>query len=538
MLKIISTLFITSTLSCTVYGAAPAAEPAFSGKPLQQSQHYEERAPKLPSTEALGIFLEKEFRAKFPTIIWVSFSTPFNEGFSNLSKADQLKETRNALNNIGKMVALASVSFSNVIKSQQQQVPVFQDMAAPRVTTFQNYHSLTHPYFLRFQAMIKELLLWATTINAFAIDATDALEERYGLSSKIGICWIQDKNGIVPMPLMGDLKKTIYIAPMPYGDWGDRLQRSMVFVDGKLILAPCINITEYNEGSVYKFVHEQGEPSGFVTYPLTLRISNKLPEINSLLENGILRTTPDGNRGVIIMPNTSEESKAFEAALFEAMIHAAQNIDSFARLVIEYGNGSTLQELPDDDDDDDDIVVPDAATQQHPLASSIEAVQRHIDSLYDSLYEQKVQAEQAAVTAAVASRTAHLPPQKVKGKKKLTKDQSAPTSEDSAAPNANAGALAAKKAEILAQLKTQGRQKWGSLVKLIMGMLSPHMHRLDFNTRGSHLSIHIKGEKESDGLTLIKPHGRKGGEVPARVGQGLASQLVNLVMKLSTTSTE
>lgn len=535
MLKIISTLFITSTLSCTVYGAAPAAEPAFSGKPLQQSQHYEERAPELPSTEALGIFLKQQFPTEFPINIWQSFSEPFSNDFSNLSRADQLKAMHNALDNIGKMVALASVAFSNVIQSQQQQVPVFRDMAAPRVTTFQNYHSHAHPCFLRFQAMIKKLLLWAKTINAFEKDAADALNKRYGLSSIFGFCWIHDNNGIVPMPLMGDLKKTIYIAAMPYGDWGDRLQRSMVFVDGKLILAPCINITEYNEGSVYKFVHEQGEPSGFVTYPLTLRISNQLPEIKSLLENGILRKTPDGNRGVIIMPNTSEESEAFEAALFEAMIDAAKNIDSFAsQLIIKYGNGSTLQELPDDDD----IVVPDAATQQNPLASSIDAVQRHIDSLYDSLYEQKVQAEQAAVTAAVASRTAHLPLQKVKGKKKLTKDQSAPPSSDSATQNANAGALAAKKAEILAQLKTQGRQKWGSLVKLIMGMLSPHMHRLDFNTRGSHLSIHIKGEKESDGLTLIKPHGRKGGEVPARVGQGLASQLVNLVMKLSTTSTE
>jgi hypothetical protein len=332
------------------------------------------------------------------------------------------------------------------------------------------------------------------------------------------------------VPFVSKLKELkISHTPIPYGQWNDNYARAMVFHNGELTSSRGLYVHSQNNKKIFKFIWELGALENFRTHPDTARVDKSHPAIQSLLSQKIFQPDMPDMPGkdpevhaYIQFPNTADEQDEFEAALLETMIESAKEGNLLAITWVQNYNASIrpgVEELPEDADP-----CADAEGQQPALTNPTDRAQHHIDSLY----EKRVQAEQEAISRAVKERTASLKP---KHHKVATKGKTVtlpPKKTD-----LKADELAAKKAEILAKLKTQGRQKWGGLISLIMNTLSPHMDMIEFKTRGSHINIHIKGEIGSAGLTLIKPHGRKGGEIPAGVARDLATELVELVMKLS-----
>lgn len=528
MLTIISKLLVTSTLFCAAYGSTPL-EPEDLPARGDQGVEYTKNPV---SVKELESFLKSRYGSGFPENRWMFFSASYCSDLSQKPTNTLMAEKKAAIAEIPWIVTVAFHAFHQ----EQQSLRRFIDtphirniQAISRIDGLQHYRTSTHPYFLRLQRMIMDLLPLSKEGREILLSKAS-----YGASSKLEIGWLKDVNGIVPIPLLGKLKE-LYInhAPVPYGQWDDDYSRGMVFKSGVLTTSPGIYVHSENQGHIFKIIYEGGALANFRTYPITTRTTSSHPAIISLLSQKIFQHSNSGGlQAFIAIPKTQNENDEFEVALLETIFESKKEGNLLAITWLENYSVSLstrVEELTGDTEPDT------AAEEQQPELNPIDVVQQHIDSLYEKM----VQAEQDAISKAVANQTAHQKPKREKapvGKNKLEKAQE--TQDLTKALKAKADELEARKVEILAKIKTQGRQKWGGLISIIMSTLRPHTDIIEFNTRGSHLSVHIKGETESAGLTLIKPHGRKGGEIPAGVARNLATQLVELVMRVSAHSPE
>lgn len=486
------------------------------------------------SLDQLASFLRTNCEATFPEVGFASFCAPFKDGFSKLSRIDQLRAKNAAIDTIGQMVALAYFSFTRVIESQKKPTPCFIDIAAPRKATLSHYHTINHPHFLKFQEMITQTLGWAQKRAEFEKDARLALTQPYGQSSALGIAWLRDKTGIVPTPFQGALTRVIYPSPMPYGNWGDDLQRSVVFVDGTLATSPCVYITTSGGANIFKFVQENGPGRGFITSPITMRIGRKHPVTTTLLEQEVFRhcrLTPGELNAVITLPATPEEDQAFKAAFLEELMDETPRGGApFAGAFI----ASYLHALEDNPSEGDPLSTtsPDAlAGVEAVSAPPASILETHIDSLYNDL----IREEQTAISLKVSEA-----PIKDRSKAQKKKDKAAPPKVMPAATtdsttDVDKAKKAAFREEILSTLKARGRTKWGTLARtLIAALKSAYADNalvIKVTEKGSHFMLHIAGDTSSDGVTIVRPHGGDR-TISAGEARGLAENLINLTFRL------
>ncbi len=117
-----------------------------------------------PSTlDELEIFLRRNYDIGFPEAGFRVFCAPFKPEFSKLKKIDQLRAQNAAIDTLGQMVALGYCSFDREVVRLKIPTPHFADQAASRPEAMAHYKRYTHSHFLKFQAMITQMLEWAQT---------------------------------------------------------------------------------------------------------------------------------------------------------------------------------------------------------------------------------------------------------------------------------------------------------------------------------------------------------------------------------------
>jgi hypothetical protein len=523
MLKIISKLLVTSTLFCAAYGSTPLEPDTLTGQAPRSTGY----SVKASSIEDLREFLLISTNGQFNTTVWNNFTTPFT------SKKPSKKTWEASGGTLRELTRLfvGAIYWHMAALQQEFSHNGYTTSFLQSATRNEIYLRDLHAHFLRFQIMFTEIVKHNKISDA-------------DLAHKYSIGFIKDRNGPVPL-LLQDEKSTdaFYYWQLIYGDWEDGKRKAVVVKGKSIVSTPGICVLgEINPHTNWDNIFFQaslygGTSLGYQMPEFTAQLSKSTSLISTLWDSSIFTPLKDGSglQAFIAIPDTQNENDEFEVALLETLIERTSQgcVLAFAWLENYSASLSTrVEELTGDAEPDT------AAEEQQPALNSTDVILRHIDSLYEKM----VQAEQDAISKAVANPTAHQKPKRQKapaGKRRLAQAQGTPDPTDAKAIKAKADDLAAKNAAMLAKLKTQGRQKWGSLISIIMGTLRPHMDLLEFNTRGSHLTVHIKGETESTGLTLIKPHGRKGGEIPAAgVARNLATQLVELVMRLSAHSPE
>lgn len=476
-----------------------------------------------PSTlDELDAFLRKNFGSHFPETDFSAFCLPFKPEFSKLKKIDQLRAQNAAIDTLGQIVCLGFCSFDTEIALGKVPVFGFSDVIAYRPATMEHYHGFTHAHFLRFQTMITQLLEWAQNkTGGLAKDAKAALTQPYGSSDILNISWLRDRKGIVPMPQDKRLKKGIYSSPAPYGDWGDDFQRAMVFIDGNLITAPGVSIST-QDSVAYKFVRENGLNGDFLTSPITMRIKGTHPIVLLLQDLNTFRpgTAPNHANAFLVLPATLLEDKEFETAFLEELIDALNEGDApFEEALVS----SYLAAL-----DDETIHT---ATDIAPESPKI-----ILEKYTDSLYEEHILAEQAEISRKVAEGSIEG---KVKASRKSkTKHVTAPMPAKLTPVVEDTTEKEALRKEICARLKEKGRTKWRTLARVLISTLkNAHADKtivINLTEKGSHLMLHIAGEKSSDGVTIIRPHGKSDRSISAGEARGLADKLIDLTFKLMT----
>ncbi len=425
------------------------------------------------------------------------------------------------------MVALGYCSFDREVVRLKIPTPHFADHAASRPEAMAHYKRYTHSHFLKFQAMITQMLEWAQTKTGdLAKDAKAALTQPYGSSTALKIAWLRDNVGIVPAPLDGGLKKIIYSSPTPYGDWGDDYQRTMVFIDGTLTTAPGIGV-HTRDGITFKFIRENGLRDGFVTSPLTRRVSADHPIVLNLLGSGVFRagSSPSALSTFLMLPTTPLEDKEFEAALLEELIDVA-GTDPFAEALI----AGYLEALGHTETKVAPLSDTVAAAASGVTESPETILRKHIDSLY----EDQIIAEQAEISRKVAEGSVAG---KVKAPKKGKATHVATVALPArSAPDTEAEEKEAMREAILSKLKERGRTKWRTLARaLIAALKSAHSDKtvaIKVTEKGSHFMLHIAGETSCGGATIIRPHGRGDRTLSAGEARGLAANLIDLTLKL------
>jgi hypothetical protein len=477
-----------------------------------------------PSTlEQLEAFLRKNWGPDFPEIGFSSFCLPFKPEFSKLKRIDRLRAQSAAIETLGQMVALGYCAFTQEIEGLKVKTPHFDDRAASRPEAMAHYKRFNHPHFLKFQKMIMQVLEFAQgRPDELGKDAKAALTQPYGSSDALGIAWLRDNTGIVPALFNGPLKRTIYSSSSPYGDWGDDLQRSMVFIDGKLIEAPGIHIYTENAGGAFKFVRENGPRDRFVTSPLTIRSHADHPIISTLIESGSLRVglTPSTLGAFLTLPANPAEDKEFEAAFLEELLDAQREGGSpFEEIFLS----KYLEAL-----EDERINTAVEASPEVPKT----ILEKHIYSLYEEL----ILAEQAEISRKVTEGS-------IAGKVKATKKGKAKHVAINTLPaqsnlDTETEEKLALRTEIFTRLKDRGRTKWRTLSRaLIAALKSAYADKtiaINVTEKGSHFMLHVAGETSSGGATIIRPHGKGDRSISVGAARGLAENLIDLTFGLMT----
>ena len=484
-----------------------------------------------PSTlEQLDSFLRRNCDTDFPEIGFSAFCRPFMPGFSTLKRLDQIRAQTAAIETLGQMVALGYYAFTQEIERLKVKIPHFAARAASRPEAMAHYKRFNHPHFLKFQDMITHLLeLTQTKTGELGKDAKTALIQSHGSSDALKIAWLRDNTGIVPVPFQGNLKRIIYSSSTPYGDWGDDLQRSLVFIDGKLIEAPGIHIHTKDDGTTFKFVRENGLRDRFITSPITMRSNAGHPIISTLLKPDAFRDGPEpSTRSVFLtLPANPIEENEFKAAFLEELMEDATREDSpFAGAFIS-GYLKTLEYVEPKAETPLDAALADTA-------GTIESPEIRLNKHIDSLYEEQILAEQAEISRRVAEDSIEdrirAPKKKSKSPITTTVASSEPVTEVSPEEKE------ALRREILSTLKERGRIKWRTLARaLIAALKSAYADKtimINVTEKGSHFMLHLKGETSSDGATIIRPHGKADRTLSAGEARGLADNLIDLTFKL------
>lgn len=266
--------------------------------------------------ELEGFLRGQTERGRFPEAGFASFKHPFLIK-KYPSRLEEMKATNAAISVFGQMVVLGYCAFTEEIDRRKQSIQVEGvevDRAANRESTLRYYQENNHRYFLKFQEMLMQVLGWAATRETTRKEASRILTSNYGISSDFGVVWVRDPVGIVPAPYNhGALGRTIYQACAPYGYWGDYYQRSIMVVEGRLIESAGVFI-HTRDGSIYKFVRENGVPGNFVTSPITIRAPRDHEVLVFLNSTAVFQSAAGGDSLAFIpLPSTPDEQKEFEA---------------------------------------------------------------------------------------------------------------------------------------------------------------------------------------------------------------------------------
>lgn len=505
-----------------------------------------------------SFFLSNAGSMRFPEKEFDAFVKPFTQKFSSLKKLEQIQARNEAANNISQAAALAYVCFTKFLEAKKE---TFYISGAPvkvasRPEAQAAYLETAHPRFLIFQHMLNRLLELESDAKRNSAEANAVLTAPFGTSAHYNIAWTRDDNGIVPVSLALRLRSTpLYYAPMPYGFWGnsrgkhDNLQRALTLQKAVPQPSPCF-VFQYKTGDTFiKTLQQNGASGGFVTNPITARIGLGADLTKYILDSDILKHI-EGNTycGLITMPDTPAEDQEFEAAFLEELRDAAKEGDRFSAKFLEYYGEYLIEDGTVDEAGVAEGAV--IATSSAAAASSAGAAPADlkIQGYIDSLYEDTIRKEQEAISKAVAegSITGRLK-KKNKGKSKAAGGVGAPASA-AVVPDEDVAAKAkVAKASILGELKKQGRVKWRDLVKVVClalsnaftdGAISLHFSAADTRksaaavTTGSHIALHLKGSEASDGITLVRPHGKKDRTLSAGEARSFAGSLIDLTYKL------
>lgn len=570
MKKLLSLLSATP-LFCFNYAAGDLASSADSLVRAPHGAFSEERK----SAEELKVFLETQWYLAYPPATFhrpfqeeafAQFCTPFSEGYKRLTRLEQLRAWARASCVLKDISVIAYDSFTQAIDGNKKALSISGIegfTVASRIETLDYYRLHIHPYFLKFQQMFMEILEHAARSD---LQAQAILRTPFGTSSDYQIAWLRDRNGIVPTPLKGGLKKILHYSPMPYGDWGDEFQRTMMFNRGTHITSPGIFVLTERGSEVFKFVLENGERGAFITSPYTARTNasdSKIREILSLLEP----VAHDRLGTFIPLPSNPEEEKEFEALFLEDLLHEkdafsmafigsyAQSIDLIAEAEEPFASALTTGRTGDAAIKDLDSAGLAISSEKKlsgwspsgycdgaggaggdgasPLerSSFLPGVATALESHINSLLEDQIRKEQEAISKSVAE-GAVIGRLKTKPSKK-GKAAAVHKAETVALPAESHEAL---KAEILSTIKERGRAKWRTLIRVLRTALTDAYKgralSINASTRGSHLAIHLHSASESDGITIIRPHGRSDRTISAGEARGLARQLIDITFNL------
>ncbi|MDP3936132.1 MAG: hypothetical protein Q8Q56_04010, partial [Alphaproteobacteria bacterium] len=167
---------------------------------------------------------------------------------------------------------------------------------------------------------------------------------------------------------------------------------------------------------------------------------------------------------------------------------------------------------------------------------------RPLQAYIDSLYEEQILAEQAEISRRVAegSTAGRIRAPKKRGAKHATKTATARVTTSTVVTDSSSEEKAALRREILSRLKERGRTKWRTLARALIAALrnaySDNAIVIRVTEKGSHFMLHIEGEASSDGVTIIRPHGRADRTLSAGEARGLADNLIDLTFRLMARS--
>ena len=493
-----------------------------------------------PSTiEELESFLRDRIEgARFPEVGFASFKHPFLAKKCT-SRTEELRAKNAAIGAIKSMVKLVYDVFEGEIDRQKQPVMVrgiAVGYAADRESTFRYYHENNHKYFLKYQEMLTQVLIWAKT-GSLCSEAERILKEPYGISSDFGFLWVRDNIGVVPMPYNHSemRRQMIYQSCSPYGWWDDYRQRSVMFFRGRLVESAGVYIRTDGDFA-YKFVRENGVSGEFVTSPYTMRVSSNHEMLVFLKSTAVFWEEGSGlSHAFIPLPSTPDEQREFEAVLLEELrndLAAGGSAAVFAeRFLLAYVRSLEWRE-------------PDSGEAQAKEADPPVLDQDILNNHINTLYEAQVRKHQEEISRQVSEGTVVGRPQKTPkgGKKKYSTSSFSKTvseTEDKALLTERAAMEEAKaelKAKILNDLKKQGRVKWRTLVRMIIaGLRFPTNGKnlvVDCTGRGSHFGLRLQGAQESVGLTVVRPHGKTDRTVSAGEARSLADQLIDLTFQV------
>lgn len=513
------------------------------------------------------------------------FEKPFVTRYGGRSRIPEYSDKRTALENLYPIVHTMFQAFTDFFRHNATDTKTTElgtITFASRAKALERYHAMGSRHFLVFQQMVNALLAHKAKSDP---EITSMLANGYGAHSELGIIGIADTVGIVPIPTQPSTGKAVpgsIQLPIPYGTWGDDLQRSVSIVNGEIVTAPHVYISILAGGVVKMTLQNLKGP--FITSPQSVRISAESPTAKHFIRNNILQINAETETisGVLILPQTDADALEFEATFLENLVEEAASDDELATALLAQYEATTprlalldeeaalledvatggAEEGGEEEKGDDEGAA--TTTVTHPLL-------KHTEALF------YLAAEQAAAIAPepeAASKSAHQKASKAtakgkgKGKKgkgkKNTKAQakSAPkTRSKAAAVAATTAPMAATKETLLSQLKTKGREKWRNLNKVIMGALREAYRNgnlslgsrrgggggggprggggpqsladgtaLTVNVKGSHYNLHFTDL--STGLTVVRPHGGKDATtLPASKARSLVSNLVDLLFQ-------
>jgi hypothetical protein len=499
----------------------------------------------------LEIFLKANHTSgrPFPDVGYSAFKRPFLSlnGFSKNEKGIIKGE---AVSFIQQMVTLCYFAFTRQMDLQKN-TPLCglfgSSKTASRIEMQQHYFSTNHKYFLKFQEMLMQVLEWAKEYPAKKVEAARALSQPYGISAELGIVWVKDNNGIVPMPINPQkMSKMIYQAAAPYGWWGDYYQRSIMVIEGKLIESPGVYV-ESKDGRVFKFVQERGALGGFVTNPKTARTMEDYPVVSFLQSMSLFRVQEGIQKAFIHLPHSWEEQQEFEAVLLEELqkdLEAGDQDAGFAESFL----GAYVRSLEWNTSKVEVIEEPLVDTllvgKSSSVASLPDVLTQRIDSLYEQQvrveYEARVRKQQEEISKKVAEGSVVGRPKPHKGGKGTSAPSKAPAKDSTPTSLDQDVFTAEQRAELIAKIlndvKERGRVKWRTLARMIITGLKSAAKGdhviVDCTGRGSHFGLRLKGVEEGAGLTVVRPHGKADRTVSAGEAKSLAEKLIELTFKV------
>ncbi len=486
--------------------------------------------------ELLRFFRDGPYVVVFPEGAFYDFFYPFLTK-KHPSRLAEMRAQKAALLAAKEIVDFISFVFTQELARLNRPV-IFDgrqvDQAPDREGCLKYYQKNNHGYFLKFQEMFMQVLAWAES-GPMRQEAKRVLKNPHGISQDLGFLWMRDNRGIVPMPYdHKELGSLIFKSSYPYGYWGDLLQRGMVIDRGRLVESSGIYIYT-KDGSVFRFVQENGVSKNFITSPLSIRMEKSWEEVVILRCENVFEISIDGySHAFIPFPSTPDEQKEFEAVLLEelqANLAAGGSEAVFAEgFLSAYVRSLEWRE-------------PGSGEAPAKEADTPAIAQDILSHQLDDLYEAQVRKHQEEISRQVSEGTVVGRPQKAQkgGKKKSSAasfSKSNAEAEDKTSLTDQAAAEEAKaalKAKILNDLKKQGRVKWRTLARMIIARLKSEMNGdrlvIDCAGRGSHFGLRLQGAHESAGLTVVRPHGKADRTVSAGEARGLADQLIDLMFK-------